>query len=171
MDSLTPQHPPASNSQGWLGSDLFRQAPGCPGRYRGACLTHSRVEAESLGGVPSSHFTWLLWVLLVLTKKQSPALFTRNVKNFLTPLKKEGAEASSPRLQQEPNCLLKPQRGPKAPRGSGELGPLPGSDKVGGGRWKSRKLPRGVDGYLGGTGRVAGDLSVQCHVSPQLLHP
>lgn len=93
MDSLTPQHPPASNSQGWLGSDLFRQAPGCPGRYRGACLTHSRVEAESLGGVPSSHFTWLLWVLLVLTKKQSPALFTRNVKNFLTPLKKEGARS------------------------------------------------------------------------------
>lgn len=169
MDSLTPQHPPASNSQGWLGSDLFRQAPGCPGRYRGACLTHSRVEAESLGGVPSSHFTWLLWVLLVLTKKQSPALFTRNVKNFLTPLKKEGAEASSPRLQQEPNCLLKPQRGPKARRGSGELGRLPGSDKVGEGV-EIKKVTQG-GGWIPGRDRKDGRRSVQCHVSPQLLHP
>lgn len=52
-------------------------------------LTNSRVGVESLGEVSSSHFTWFLWVLLVLTKKQSPALFSRNAKNFLAPLRRK----------------------------------------------------------------------------------
>lgn len=61
-------------------------------------------------------------------QEEKPSPLHWECEEFLSPTKKEGAEAFSPRLQEEPNCLLKPQPG-EVPghQGSGELGRFSGS--------------------------------------------
>lgn len=96
VDDPCPSSSPSFQLPGLEGVRPLLAGPRLPCAALRGHLTNIGEGVESLEGVSSSLFTWLLWVLLVLTRKKGPALFTGNAKNFLAPLIRKGQKPLLP---------------------------------------------------------------------------